>query len=81
MIIDRITAIRVIPPKVVTRQVPVARVPRDVEAVYTIGSGERQIAEGTTGNVIDVSYDELEIELYSPRDLILYAPQTQIRSA
>ena len=71
MIIDRITAIRVTPPKVV-----VARVSRDVEAVYTIGSGERQIAEGTTGNVLDVSYDELEIELYSPRDLILYAQLT-----
>lgn len=77
MIIDRITAIRVIPPKIVTRQVPVAR----DTAVYVIGSHERQIAEGTTGNVLDVSDEELEVDLYTPLDVILSAQQTQIRSA
>jgi hypothetical protein len=80
MIIDRIKDVRVIPPRIVTTQVPL-RQPREIETTYVVGSGERQIAEGTTGNVLDVSYDELEIDFYSPRDLILYAQQTQVRSA
>lgn len=80
MIIDRIKDVRVIPPRIVTTQVRL-RQPREIETTYVVGSGERQVAEGTTGNVLDVSYDELEVDLYSPRDLILTTQQTQVRSA
>ena len=80
MIIDRITAIRAIPPRIVTTREPIRR-PLEIETAYVVGAGERQIAEGTTGTILDVSYDELEIEVYAPSDLILTAQQSLLRPA
>lgn len=78
MIIERIKAVSVIPPRVVLTNVPVDRIPHDVETTHVVGSGERQVAEGATGAVLDVSYSDVEVGFYSPKDVIAFAQQSRI---
>ena len=78
MIIERIKAVSVIPPRVVVTKVPIDRIPHDVETAHVVGSGERQVSEGATGAVLDVSYSEVEVGLYSPKDLIVFAQHARI---
>ena len=79
MIIERITSVRVIPPKVVVTRVPVGRISHEVESIHTVASSERLIPGGATGTTLDVSYNEVEVDFSSPRDMIVYARQSQIR--
>ncbi len=77
MIIERITAISVIPPKVILTKVPIGRISYEVETTHIVGSGERQIPEGATGTVLEECYSDIEVGLYSPRDLIVFAQQSK----
>ncbi len=72
MIIERIKAISIIPPQVIVTEVPIGRISHEVETTHTVGSGERQLAEGTMG-AIEVSYSDIEVGFYSPKDLIAFA--------
>ena len=78
MIIERITAIRVIPPSDIVRQVPVGRISHTVETAHIIDAGRREIPEGASGALLDVSYEDIDVGVYSSRDQILFAQQTQI---
>ena len=78
MIIERIDAIRVIPPRVVLRNVPIGRIPQEVETTRAVGDGERQISEGVAGTVLE-TYSDIEIGFCSPRDLIVFSQQRQLR--
>ncbi len=78
MIIERIKAISIIPPKVILTKVPIGRISHEVETTHTVGSGERQISEGATGAVLEVSYSDIEVGFYSPRDLIVFAQQSKV---
>ena len=77
MIIERINAVSIIPPEVILTKVPIGRISHQVETTHIVGSGERQISEGTTGAVLDVSYSDIEVGFYSPRDLIVFAQQAK----
>ncbi len=78
MIIERIKAVSVIPPKVILTKVPIGRISHEVETTHIVGSGERQVSEGATGAVLDVSYSDVEVGLYSPKDLMVFAQQSKI---
>lgn len=77
MIIERITAIRVIPPRDIVRQVPVGRVSHTVDTTHVVGAGRRQIPDGASGALLDVSYEDIDVGVYTARDQILYAQQVQ----
>ena len=78
MIIERINAVSVIPPRVVLTRVAVGRMSHEVETTSTIASGERQIAEGASGTVIE-AYSDIEVGFCSAKDLIVFSQQRQLR--
>ena len=77
MIIERIKAISIIPPQMILTEVPIGRISHEVESTHIVGSGERQISEGTTGT-IEVSYSDIDVGFYSPKDLIVFAQHLKI---
>ena len=78
MIIERITSIRVIPPRDIVRQVPVGRISHTGETTRIVDAGQRQIPDGASGALLDVCYEDIDVGVYSSRDQILFAQQTQI---